>query len=45
MGLLPKPGQAEFLDFARAAVELKANGELLKRIAPFFLRKHRELHV
>ncbi|MBU2357915.1 MAG: MoxR family ATPase [Alphaproteobacteria bacterium] len=44
MGLSPKPGQAEFLDFARAAVELKANSELLKRIAPFFLRKHRELH-
>lgn len=43
MGVTPKPGQAEFLDFAQAAFELKADEDLLKRIAPFFLRKHREL--
>lgn len=43
LGLSPKPGQAEFLDFLRAAVELDADEDLLARMSPFFLKKHREL--
>lgn len=38
--LRPYPGQAEFFDLLRAAVELKADDAMVKRIAPFFLKKY-----
>jgi len=41
--LFPLPGQAEYLDFVRAALKLKADDELLERMKPFFLQKHSEL--
>ncbi|MAE88930.1 MAG: AAA family ATPase [Pelagibaca sp.] len=38
--LRPYPGQAEFFDLLRAATELEADENMLRRIAPFFLKKH-----
>lgn len=41
----PLPGQAEYLDFVRTALELDADSELIGRMRPFFLLKLRELRA
>jgi MoxR-like ATPase len=47
--LTPLPGQAEFLDLLRAVIaenpELAGQQAMIKRISPYFLRKHSELRA